>query len=68
MWLIGNAIDMGSTTIIGDAIYDYTTQIKYKRAINSEKSFSKSNFIGIADEDNVKYLQTIAKCDEVLLF
>ncbi|XP_054165224.1 transient receptor potential cation channel subfamily M member 1-like [Oppia nitens] len=59
MWLITNGIDIGATAIIGDAVHDYTTEIKYKMAINSEKSFAKSNFIGIVNEDNLKYLQTI---------
>ena len=65
MWLVTNGVDMGSTAIIGDAVHDYTTEIKYKRAINSEKSFSKSNFIGIANESQLKYLQTITTNQEV---
>lgn len=65
MWLITNGIDLGASAIIGEGIREYTTEIKYKKAINSEKSFSKSNFIGIVNEESLKCLSTITASQEV---
>ncbi|CAG2164303.1 unnamed protein product [Oppiella nova] len=64
MWLIANGVDMGSTTMIGDAVRDYVTEAKYKKGVEYEKSFSKFNFIGIADEEMLKYSQTIVSSQE----
>ena len=66
MWLIASGVDMGSTTIVGDAVRDYVTEAKYKKGIEYEKSFSKFNFIGIADEEMLKYSQTIVSSQEVI--
>ncbi|CAG2164306.1 unnamed protein product [Oppiella nova] len=66
MWLIANGVDMGSTTMIGDAVRDYVTEAKYKKGVEYEKSFSKFNFIGIADEETLKYSQTIVSSQEVI--
>ena len=68
MWLITNGIDIGATTIIGNGVSDYIAETKYKRATNREKAFSKFNFIGIAEEERLKYLTTITNSGEVLIF
>ncbi|XP_054157620.1 protein ced-11-like [Oppia nitens] len=67
MWLITHGLDLGATTIVGEAILEHSTEIKYKKAINSEKSFSKSNFIGIADIESLQYLQTITASTEPII-
>ena len=67
MWLITNGVDIGATTIIGDAVTNYMTEAKYKRQASAEKTYAKLNFIGIVDQKLVKYAKKIAESDRVCL-
>ena len=65
MWLITNGLDVGATTIIGDAVTNFITEAKYKRQTNLEKTYSKFNFIGIVDQKLLKYLNKITESNRV---
>lgn len=67
MWLITNGLDVGATTIIGDAVTDYLTEAKYRRQANAEKTYAKFNFIGIVDQKLLKYLNKITESSRVSL-
>ena len=68
MWLIANGIDIGVTSIIGEAVANYATEAKYKRQSNKDKTFSKFNLIGVAEEHRLKNFKDITKSDKVLSF
>ena len=66
MWLITNGLDVGVTSIIGDAVTDHLTEAKYKRQTSAEKIYAKFNFIGIVDQKLLKYLDKVTESNKVL--
>jgi hypothetical protein len=67
MWLITNGIEMGSTSLIGEAVRNEKTDAKHSKD-KKEKHKSNLTIIGIADEEMLRYGTSIALSKEVFSF
>jgi hypothetical protein len=67
MWLITNGIEMGLTSLIGEAVRNEKTDAKHSKD-KKEKHKSNLTIIGIADEEMLRYGASIALSKEVLSF
>jgi hypothetical protein len=69
MWLIANGINIGLSSLIGEAVRNQVTELKRSRNKNSSSGSSgnsKLNFIGIADENLIRYGESIALSKHVI--
>jgi hypothetical protein len=64
MWLLTNGIEMGTTSLIGEAVRNEITDAKHSKD-KTEKHKSNLTIIGIADEDMLRYGASIALSKEV---